>query len=389
MRTLSFSKTDKNHRIILRLLGTVFLLLTISPYTQAAAPPRAGQPYAESICNTDPNIILCEDFDYPVNFPCSGGKGSWINPALKSIPDPAYTTCSGRQIDLVSNYPSQPSGSPSGGYVKRSNVANGEGMVTGCLWGDCQRTTSDNPSGATYKNGTSLSNDLYIRFQIFFSTDYKWPFFDNKIFFLWPNKYVDKPSANIDAGMFFSNGTFCPDLNRNFNDALSFRVGSNSGNFKLYPADANAGGYAEHPEYCLGKGYGNNSPTVSTTTPPNDTPHPGTLFRFQKGKWYTVEFRYKLSSPGVSNGTIEAWINGVKVYSDSDLETCGSGDGSCAAVDEFAQYFWYNAFQEGGGLQGYGLVDNIIISKKYIGPPGESSGSPTPPSSPASLTVGP
>ena len=142
---------------------------------------------------------------------------------------------------------------------------------------------------------------------------------------------MDKPSANIDAGMIFGNGVFCPTLGINFNDALSFRVGSNSGNFKIYPADTNADGYAEHPEYCLGEGYGNSSPSVSETDPPEDTPHPGTLFRFQKSKWYTVEFRYKLSSPGVSNGTIEAWVDGVKVYSDSDLETCGSGDGLCGS----------------------------------------------------------
>jgi hypothetical protein len=351
------------------------LSLSINPVAQAAAPARPGQPYAESICNTDPNIILCEDFNYPANFPCSGGTGSWVNPGLKAA---VNGTCSGRVIDSVSNYPAQPSGSPTGGYVKRANVDDGEGMTAGCLWGDCQRATFDNPSGATYKNGTPISNDLYIRFQVFFSSNYKWPSFDNKIFFLWPNKYVDKPSANIDAGMIFGNGVYCPSLNENFNDALSFRVGSNSGNFKIYPADANTGGYSEHPEYCLGDGYGNNSPPVSTTNPPNDTPHPGTLFRFQRGKWYTVEFRYKLGSEGVENGTIEAWVNGVKVYSNSDLETCGDGDGSCAAVDEFAQYFWYNAFQEEGGLQGYGLVDNIVISKKYIGLPGNSAGNPVP-----------
>ena len=215
-----------------------------------------------------------------------------------------------------------------------------------------------------------------MRFQVFFSADYKWPDFDNKIFFLWPNQYVDKPSANIDGGMIFGNGVFCPTLNENYNDALAFRVGSNSGNFKTWPADANADGYAEHPEYCLGNGYGNNSPDVSQTDPPDDTPHPGTLFRFRKGEWYTIEFRYKLGTEGQENGTMEAWVDGTKVYSDTDLETCGDGTGSCAAVDEFAQYFWYNFFQEGGGLQGYGLADNIVISKAYIGPPSTGTVSP-------------
>jgi hypothetical protein len=377
---------EKSARFLLK--GGMFALiaLTNSPAAQAAAPARTGQPYAESVCNTDSNIILCEDFDYPANLPCSGGKGSWKNPALRSIPDPAYTTCGGRQIDLTSAYPAQPGGSPSGGYVKRSNVATGEGMINGCLWGDCKRETFDNPAGATYTNGTPISNDLYFRFQVFFSSDYKWPSFDNKIFFLWPNKYVDKPSASIDAGIYFQNGTYCQNLNKTFNDALNFRVGdSSNNNYKGYPADNYA---PEHQEYCLGQGFGNSSPPVSTTNSPNDTPYPGTLYRFQKGKWYTVEFHYKLSSPGVRNGTIEAWINGTKVYSDSDLATCGNGDGSCAAVDEIAQYFWYNAFSEGGGVQGYGLVDNIVISKGYVGPPGGAL--PLfPPASPTGTTVTP
>jgi hypothetical protein len=385
-----FSSNCVRRRVIplFALSWSVFALFISGTQVQAAAPARAGQPYAESICATDPNIILCEDFTYPANFPCSGNNGSWINPALKSVPDPATTTCAGRQIDSVSNYPLQPAGSPNGGYLKRSNVANGEGMIVGCLWGDCLRETADNPTGAQYKNGSPLSNDLYIRFQIFFSTDYKWPSFDNKLFFLWPNRYVDKPSANIDAGLTVAgqssacNGTYV-------NDAMAFRVGDNSCSFKVYPADNSGSCHPEHQEYCNGRGFGNNSPGVSTITPPDDALYPGTLFRFRKGKWYTVEFRYKLSSPGVQNGTIEAWINGTKVYSDSDLATCGSGNGSCAAVDEIVQMFWYNAFQEGGGLQGYGLVDNIVISKSYIGPPGATTLPPAPPATPTGATVTP
>jgi hypothetical protein len=359
-----------------------FLVLLDITSVNAVAPPRPGQPYAESICSTDPNIILCEDFNYSTNF-----GGTWNNPGLKTQRSANGTGAI--SISPVSNYPAQPSGSPAGGFVKRINVANGEGETAGCLWGDCERSTDDNPTGKTYANGTPISNDLYVRFQVLFSTDYKWPSFDNKIFFMWPQYYVDKPSAQIDAGMFFSNGTFCPTINRNFNDALSFRVGDNSGSFKLYPADANSGGFNEHPEYCMGEGYGNNSPSVSTTTPPNDTPFPGTLFRFQKGKWYTIEFRYKLSSPGIENGTIEAWVNGVKVYSDNDLATCGSGPSSrCAAINEISQYCWYNSFQEGGGLQGYCAVDNLIISKAYIGPP-SSGGTVTSsvPVAPSNLSI--
>ena len=128
-------------------LVLLLVLLTLSSVAEAAAPARSGQPYAESICDTDPHIILCEDFDYPANFPCSDGAGSWINPGLKTA---VTGTCQGREIDAAANYPPQPPGSPTAGSVKRANVADGEGMTAGCLWGDCLRETADTPTGAEY-----------------------------------------------------------------------------------------------------------------------------------------------------------------------------------------------------------------------------------------------
>lgn len=364
---------------------------TPPPTGSGGAPLRSGQPYAEATKCADSNVILCEDFDYPQNFTCGapvGGGGlayNWANPGLKTSLGSA--NCGSKSFVSVSTVPAMPTGSPTAGYVKRVNPGQGDGGDGGCLWGDCKRETADNSVGATYANGTPLSNDLYFRFQMYLSSDYVFPSFDNKIFFLWPNAYIDKPSANIDAGFAFI-GAYCTNVSSSYlKDALSFRVGSNSGNFKVYPADVNTGGYPEHQEYCLGQGYGNSSPPVSGTNPPNDTPYPGTVFRFQKSKWYNIEFRYKLSSPGQSNGTIEAWINGTKVYSDNDLETCGSGMGSCASIDEIVQYFWYNIFQEQNTPAGYALVDNLIVSKAYIGPPSVSTADTTAPSAPTNLSA--
>jgi hypothetical protein len=350
-------------------LLTLFLLGASNLFAQA--PARSGQPYAEAVKCAASGVILCEDFDYPANFPCSGGVGTWVNPGLNdNTPDGASPPCAGMTFPATSGFPAQPAGSPPGGFVKRVDVAVGAGYHGGCLWSDCNRTTTDNPSGATYTNGLAITNDLYVRFQVFFSDvpAYKWPAFDHKIFFMWPDKYIDKPSAVIDAGWYFDN-LWCQNINRGFNDGLTFRVGDNSCSFKNYPGDNSGTCHPEHQEYCLGTGYGNTSPAISQTDPPDDTPFPGTGFRFQRGKWYTFEYRYKLGSPGVQDGTIEAWINGVKVYSDSNLATCGSGIGGCSAITEIVQYFWYNAFQEGGGLQGYALADNLIISKNPIGVP--------------------
>lgn len=56
------------HKITaLYLLSTLCLVSLGSVSTSlAVAPPREGQPYAESICDTDPNVIFCEDYTAPL-----------------------------------------------------------------------------------------------------------------------------------------------------------------------------------------------------------------------------------------------------------------------------------------------------------------------------------
>jgi hypothetical protein len=214
---------------------------------------------------------------------------------------------------------------------------------------------------------------------------------------LYTNKYTSKTDANVDAGLYFNSSGRCNGGGgATYNDALSFRVGSNSGSFKWYPAHLSAG---THLEYCSGTGApngtnGDGTVAVASGYPPSGNPDPGTLFRMKTGRWYTVEFRYKLSDPGVKNGIIEAWVDGIKVYGDNDLETCGNygaNEGSCYALHEiFFEGSWFNplygdvaAAQSRGG---YRLIDNFIISKSYIGPPTTSTDT-TPPPAPTGVKV--
>lgn len=269
-----------------------------------------------------------------------------------------------------------------------------------CILGDCDRATSDKPT--QYANGLAATNDLYIRFQMYTAPGWHWPqVLDNKVFFFYPNKYTSPTEANVDSGLAFWTDTYC--ANKNFSDALSFRVGSNSGPFKGYPADANISPYNSHFEYCDGTGAPNGSMGDTTVpiapgpvgAPSSCEPNPGTVFRMCTGRWYTVEFRYKLSDPGQQNGTIEAWINGVKVYSDSDLETCGDygpDEGDCYALHEIRLHgSWYNylysdcADAEQSGS--YRLIDNLVISKSYIGVPASGVTDTVSPGSPKALVV--
>ena len=102
------------------------------------------------------------------------------------------------------------------------------------------------------------------------------------------------------------------------------------------------------------------------------------MFRFNTNRWYTIELRYKLSSaPRAKDGVVEVWIDGTKIYSASDLSTCGVGipqDYSGLGAIFIGTYHNAADLTVWDGQQ---IIDNLIVSKAYIGPPG-SSGLPTP-----------
>lgn len=379
--------------------------------------PPEGQPYAEARCNTDPNIIFCEDFNYPQDFVCvpfdlSGNyQQVWRNPGLTTDGQSIkFQFCYAADFPAASGLPRTLDNPAGAGNVYRARPVLGAAAASyvGCILGDCDRNTADSPS--TYPNGSAATNDLYFRFQIYnaggsidgdgvggVDPEWYWPeAIDNKILFLYPNRYSSKDSANVDAGLYFNSTGRCnPEVGgMRYNDAVSFRIGTNSDNFKFYPAYLNAVTSPPHTEYCSGMGSLNGTKDDGTVPvvsgyPPSGNPDPGTLFRMKTGRWYTLEFRYKLSLPGQPNGTVELWIDGVKVYSDSDLETCGNygaSEGSCYALHEiFLEGSWYNPNQPAIDLLAaqrrgsYRLIDNFIISKSYIGVPGADTSVPTAP----------
>lgn len=372
--------------VLLILMSVSFLNVGFTSEAVAAAPQRSGQPYAEARCNTDPSIIFCEDFDYPQNFLCAGGTGSqgnnqtWVNPGLSNGGPFANQYCSSADFPNVaaSGLPTAPGVS---GGVYRADMKKGAASASydGCILGDCDRNTSDTPT--TYKNGSAATNDLYFRLQMYNSPNWYWPStaygLDNKVLFLYTNRYVSKSDANVDAGLYFNASGRCNGSPQAYPDAISFRVGSNSNSYKWFPAHLSAG---THTEYC--------------PAAPLGTITPGKLARIDTGKWYTIEFRYKLSDSGVKNGIIQMWVDGVKVYDANDLETCGNfgaSNGDCYAIHEiFFEGSWFNplygdvaAAQAAGGFR---LIDNFVISKSYIGPPGGSTDT-TPPNVPSGIHV--
>lgn len=362
---------------------STLLLATLLPYAavQAAAPLRSGQPYAEAELCARPGIIFCEDFNYPNNFYFSGtvtnNNHRWINPGWAQE-STDFVGAYGRQINPASQYTAKPNGIGallSGSQPDHVWVANWDSSKgqkgAGNSYGKLRLP------GSNYVNGLPPAKDFYVRFQIYWTANYAWPgdpkndkygwnqdpCIDNKILFIYPPEGLENPTnASYDAGPYTSCKTYDPISNANFSDALAFRVGTNSDNYKQFPMDSAARSNPQHMEY---------APFQSLTLRnPNDTPIFGRIFRFNTNKWYTLEFRYKLSDSGVKNGTIEAWIDGTKIYSASDLETCRSASpyGDCSGLGAFILTAYHNSIDK-TQWNGQQVIDNLVISTSYIGPP--------------------
>lgn len=388
------------HKITaLYLLSTLCLVSLGSVSTSlAVAPPREGQPYAESICDTDPNVIFCEDFNYPQNFFCSQpvGQGNhrWINPGFREQVT-GWVWCAGQQINPATQYPTKPQGNtPSGGQADHVWVANwdsslgprGDGSTQGKLLLD---------SGGNYANGTPAATELYFRLQIYWTPNYAWPgdpkidkynyggegangCYDNKIIYWFPPGGLNSPTdASFDAGLFTACGIWDPVNNARFSDALAVRYGDTSDNYKYFPMNFQAEFNPRHMEY---------GPYQSLTLRnPGDQKILGKIFRFNTGRWYTLEARYKLSSPQVGNGIVEVWVDGTKIYSANDLATCGGGIGGCTGIGSVMLTAYHNSLDI-TKWTGQQIVDNLVISRSYIGPPAGSSDH-TPPAAPTGLRI--
>lgn len=386
------------HRLLIISLLSVLLWSDFGwiPASHSIAPPRSGQPYAESICNTDPNIIFCEDFNYPQNFVFSGvvdrNNSNWINPGLTTGLFGFIYGLDGRRINPATQYPSKPSGvMPSGAQADHVWVANFDSTKgatgNGSTWGKLREP------GGNYANGTPPAKDVYIRFQYYVTADYAWPgdpktgpynygagcqAYDNKILYIFPPEGIDNPTnASYDAGLHTQAGLWDPNQNARFADALGVRYGSASDNYKYAPLCAVC---SFNPNFY------NYGPFQSLTLRnPNDSTVFGRAFRFNTNRWYTIEMRYKLSSRDVADGLVEVWIDGTKVYSFSGIRTCESGIGDCSGIGAIYIGAYHNGL-DCTRWSGQQVVDNLVISRSYIGPP-SGSGDATPPAAPANLRI--
>jgi len=387
---------DKSSGLLLCAALLTFIVLIPSP-SHSAAPARSGQPYAESICNTDPNIIFCEDFNYPQNFFCSYPPAlrnhRWINPGWAVEQTDFVYGCDGRQINPATTYQAKPQG------------AMGSGSQADYVWvanWDRTKGVQDNGGspgqlrlpGGNYVNGSAPAKDFYVRFQVYWTANYAWPgdpktgpyafsntCIDNKIVFFGPPEWGLNPTnASYDAGALTSCAVYDNISNARYADAAIVRVGSSSDNYKTFPVCSQCSFYNQHNEYLPYQ-----HPTALRN--PGDTPTLGKIFRFDVNRWYTVEVHYVLATGGgQTNGTVELWIDGTKVYSANDLDTCDTtpSNGDCSGLG----FLWVGAYHNSSDTtawNGQQIIDNLIVSRSYIGPP--RTGNNATPSSPSNIQL--
>jgi|SoiMethySBSTD1v2_1073268.scaffolds.fasta_scaffold149006_2 hypothetical protein len=300
-------------------------------------------PYAESICNNDPNVFFCEDFQDSATLPRGGNNscnGIWPNPAwARSNYCFAVDATAGTDPTIV--IPG--SVTSSGNKVMRLGITPGANTIDGFL--------SWQGAGKNY-------TEYYIRYQFYYSSNVQFPTdLDIKQMFTQNEQFLDNTSADFQNGVYIIEDYHChPNgVLQNYNDVPVVRYGY-APQFQGFPIN---------DEYCLPL-----SPGL-----PADNVHAPSL---QKNRWYTIEVHFKLSTSS-SVGLLEAWLDGNLMYR-TNRATCG---GACGPMS----YVFFTGYKNPGepNFDGYVEYDNIVMSTAPIGlPGGGASPTPPPPSVPTS-----
>ncbi len=355
-------------------------LLAAPGLAGGGAPERDGRPYAEAALCAREDVILCEDFDHPEHFEAAlSAPGAyrtvWRNPGLASGTFEVVRGVEGRRISPAARFPAKPG--PAGGFVWVANWDPGRGPTgNASTWGLLRRP------GRGYANGLPPATDVHIRFQYYVTPDYAWPgdpktdryafgvpwpVIDNKILYLFPPEGWERPTgAAYDAGL-LTLPVYEPRTGARFSDTLVVRYGDTGDSFKYFPQCQQCKLHPRHDGYTF---------QSLALRNPGDAPAFGKLFRFDAGRWYTLELRYKLSSErNVRDGVVEVWVDGSKVYAADDLATCGNGEGDCSGIGAINLVAYHNG-ADTTRWRGQQVLDNLVVATRYIGPPASTPSRP-------------
>ncbi|GAA0369697.1 hypothetical protein GCM10009092_37460 [Bowmanella denitrificans] len=93
----------------------------------------------------------------------------------------------------------------------------------------------------------------------------------------------------------------------------------------------------------------------------------------QPGKWHCIEQFIKLNTPGVSDGQLIAWVNGIRVYQNTSLNFRST---EALKIEKVWMNFYFGGTSRPSTRFDM-YYDNVVIASQYIGPMGKLK---TPPS---------
>lgn len=434
----------------------VMLLCLITAWpapTQAAAPERTaswctsvgltctgGWPYAEATLCATTAVIACEDFNYPETWYCdmspaygNGRQNAWYNPGADYFLELNYG-CGGRQINLASTYLAKPQGAmPSAGGSDRVWAANYDTAMCPSGTGCNSLKERDNGSSwlflrsqanSTFPSGHGRQTQFHVRFQIYFTDTANgdasswvpdgFPMTDSYthsagsclgvklLFFYTPVGWNEPSSSSTDSGFAFACDAYHTDpgsggfsaLGARYGNALKYYLCGGACGYEWFPMMHNATNNPTHMSYAPYQ-------SSSVSTKPNDALTVGRIWRHNIGQWYTFEFRTKMASAvGVGDGEVDVWVDGVKIYSATNLKNCHTSGISnvtlrnqdlCATEGLGALYlsaYSNNAQGDNTVFDGQMVIDNLVVTAGdvYIGPP-DSGGDTTPPAVPTGVYI--
>jgi len=93
---------------------------------------------------------------------------------------------------------------------------------------------------------------------------------------------------------------------------------------------------------------------------------------FERGRWYAIEYQVFLNTPGVRNGWVKLWVDGVQVASKTGLNLRGNG-GYNVKLNRVRVGGWYSNSAKSNSCPNPSQpstmhVDDVAVGTAYIGP---------------------
>lgn len=93
--------------------------------------------------------------------------------------------------------------------------------------------------------------------------------------------------------------------------------------------------------------------------------------RFERGRWYAIEYQVKLNAPGARDGSVKLWVDGVLAASKEGLNIRGSG-GAGVKLNRVRIGGWYSNGANGNSCRNPSqastmYVDDVAVGSDFIG----------------------